>query len=473
MPSILAIDQGTTSTKAYRTDASGEVTLVGSRSHRQIRPHAGWVEHDAAELLGHIRELIDMAGPVDMLGLANQGETVIAWDAGTGRPVGNAIVWQDDRTAAVTTQLRDDGHEALTLARSGLPLDPYFSATKLRWLLDHGEGATALHAQGRLRLGTSDAFFIAALTGVFATDVSTASRTGLMDLKACQWDSELCALFGVPVECLPEIRPTVGDFGRLPGGARLIASAVDQQASLFGHDCQNEGDIKITFGTGAFALGLTGAAPKMDNGAGLLPTVAWQLGAAPAQYALDGGILTAGSALEWLRGVGLLDDFTLLDAESGDSDGSAAARGLFFVPAQGGLGCPYWDRTARGGWIGIGLDTPRADLARAVVEGIALRAAQIVDAFARAAAVGRISIDGGLSQSRYFCQFLADVLNREVSVADSSDLTALGMLRLCATALASPISLPGQWRHISPRPGDQVDIRKRFDAAVERVRGWA
>ncbi len=470
MPSILAIDQGTTSTKAYRADGSGEAVLVGNRSHRQIRPHPGWVEHDAEELLGHIRALLDAAGPIDIVGLANQGETVIAWDAHTGRPLGNAIVWQDDRTSAVTAQLREDGHEVLSLARSGLPLDPYFSATKLRWLLDHGADAEALRQEGRLRLGTSDAFFTAALTGVYATDVSTASRTGLMDLKTRQWDGELCALFGVPIECLPEIRPTVGDFGLLPGGARLVASAVDQQASLFGHDCQNPGDIKITFGTGAFALGLTGTAPMMENDAGLLPTVAWQLGDAAAQYALDGGILTAGSALEWLRNIGLLDDFTLLDAATAES---AAERGLFFVPAQGGLGCPYWDRTARGGWIGIGIDTPRADLTRAVVEGIALRAAQIIDAFASAAAVGRVSIDGGLSQSRYFCQFLADVLHREISVADSSDLTALGMLRLCATTLATPLILPSHWRQIAPQPGNRSSIRTKFDAAVERVRGWA
>ena len=472
MPSILAIDQGTTSTKAYRSDGAGEVVLVGNRSHRQIRPHPGWVEHDAGELLGNIRALLDAAGPVDLVGLANQGETVIAWDAQTGLPLGNAIVWQDDRTSAVTAKLRDDGHEALCLERSGLPLDPYFSATKLRWLLDHRADAQKLRQEGRLRLGTSDAYFIAALTGLYATDVSTASRTGLMDLKTRCWDPELCALFGVPVECLPAIRPSLGDFGLLPDGARLVASAVDQQASLYGHDCQNPGDIKITFGTGAFVLGLTGARPVMDNGVGLLPTVAWQLGDAPTQYALDGGILTAGSALEWLREIGLLDDFTLLDA-AGTGTGSAAARGLFFIPAQGGLGCPYWDRTARGGWIGIGLDTPRADLTRAVVEGIALRAAQIVDAFASAAAVGRVSIDGGLSQSRYFCQFLADVLNREISVADSSDLTALGMLRLCAASLAAPLNLPSRWRRITPQPGDRSTIRAKFGVAVERMRGWA
>ncbi len=470
MPSILAIDQGTTSTKAYRADDAGGVVLVGNRSHRQIRPHPGWVEHDAVELLGNIQALLAAAGSVEMVGLANQGETVIAWDAQTARPLGNAIVWQDDRTNAVTTKLREDGHEPLSLARAGLPLDPYFSATKLRWLFDHIDDAASLRQQGRLRLGTSDAFFISALTGIFATDVSTASRTGLMNLRSRSWDPELCALFGVPIDCLPEIRPTVGDFGALPSGARLVASAVDQQASLFGHDCQHAGDIKITFGTGAFALGLTGPVPMMGGSAGLLPTVAWQLGDAPAQYALEGGILTAGSALEWLREVGLLDDFAALDVATGSS---AADRGLFFVPAQGGLGCPYWDRSARGGWIGIGLDTPRADLARAVVEGIALRAAQIVAAFATAAPVGRVSIDGGLSQSGYFRQFLANVLGREISVAGSSDLTAIGMLGLCATRLGAAAGLPGHWDLVTPEAGDSAALRVKFADAVERVRGWA
>jgi glycerol kinase len=470
MPPILAIDQGTTSTKAYRLDDSGTTASIGKRTHRQIRPQPGWVEHDAEELLANIRALLFEAGPVDSVGLANQGETVVAWDAQTKRPLANAIVWQDDRTSDVTARLREEGHEPTSLEHSGLPLDPYFSATKLRWLLDHVDEAPALQQQGRLRLGTSDSFFIDALTGVFATDVSTASRTGLMNLRTRQWDAELCALLGVPLACLAEIRPTVGDFGSLAGGARLTASAVDQQASLFGHGCSAQGDIKITFGTGAFALGLTGGAPVMGGTSGLLPTVAWQIGDTPALYALDGGILTAGSALEWLRDVRLLDDFAALDHDGG---GSAAARGLFFVPAQAGLGCPYWDRTARGGWIGIGLDTTRADLARAVVEGIALRAAQIVAAFTDTAGIGRVSIDGGLSRSRYFRQFLANMLGRPVSVAGSADLTALGMLGLCGAASGAAPMLHRHWEVVAPEADDCAEIRDKFTAAIERVRGWA
>jgi glycerol kinase len=467
---ILAIDQGTTSTKACRMDAAGGISVVGHRTHRQIRLHEGWVEHDPLELLGNIRILLAQAGRVGSIGLANQGETVVAWDARSKRPLANAIVWQDGRTGAEVEHLRAAGVEAVTLARAGLPLDPYFSATKLRWLLDHAEGAQALRREGRLRLGTSDAFFIDALTGEFATDVSTASRTSLMDLRALQWDPQLCEIFGVPMECLPEIRSTAGGFGNLAGGgAALVASAVDQQAALAGHGCENRGDVKITFGTGAFALGLTGTAPVMAEGSGLLPTVAWRIGQAPAQYALDGGILTAGSALEWLREIGLLDDFAALDVLR---EPSAASRDLFFVPAQTGLGCPYWDRRARGAWLGLGLDTPRIALVQAVFEGIALRAVQLVDAFAQSSGVGRVSIDGGLSRSAYFTRFLANALGREIHVAEDADLTMIGLLKLCAAAGGVQIRVMQEWRRVAPEGIAFGGIKRRFADAVSRTLGW-
>ena len=467
---LLAIDQGTTSTKAYRADAAGEMAAVGSLTHRQIHPRPGWVEHDPVEILGNIRALLDRAGKVAAIGLANQGETVVAWDAASKRPLGNAIVWQDERTRDVTERMRADGLEAVTLARSGLPLDPYFSAAKLRWLLDNAAGAEDLRRQGRLRLGTSDAFFIDSLTGHFATDVSTASRTGLMNLAGLAWDATLCALFGVPMECLPEIRPSVGDFGGVVGGGAMVASLVDQQASLHGHACERPGDIKITFGTGAFALGLTGGATVTGHSGGLLPTVAWQIRDREPLYALEGGILTAGSAMDWLQRIGMLADFAALDRLNGHS---AAEAGLFFVPAQGGLGCPYWDRTARASWIGIGLDTPGEDLTRAVVEGIALRAAQLVDAFADGFVVGRLSIDGGLSRSRYFTQFLANAVGRELAVSQQADLTAAGILKLCAVAAEVVFPLQSVWRAVAPNISDFNKVRARFADAVERSRGWA
>jgi glycerol kinase len=468
----LAIDQGTTSTKAFLL-RDGAVTPVGTRTHRQLHPRAGWVEHDAAALLADIRALIAAAGPVGAVALANQGETVVAWDAQTKCPLAPAIVWQDQRTAEAVNALRGAGVETLTLARAGLPLDPYFSASKLRWLLDHVDGAAALRRAGRLRLGTSDAFFLDSLTGVFATDVSTASRTSLMDLRRLCWDPTLCDAFGVPLECLPEIRPTVGDFGALPGAAVVAASVVDQQAALFGHSCAGPGDLKVTFGTGAFALGLTGEAPVMRDTAGLLPTCAWQIGMAPACYALDGGVLTAGAAVDWARAMGLAD----LDvAGQPGTSASAASRGVFFVPALAGLGCPHWDRAARGAWLGLSLDTSRQDLARAVLEGVALRTAELVRAFAAVSGrpVTRLSVDGGLTRSGYFVAFLADAVGQPIELAGMADMTALGLLGLCLAGTGGP-PLPrpaAAWRTVVPSGTDLAATLAGFAEAVARTRGW-
>ncbi len=472
MSGILALDQGTTSTKAYLWK-NGSLTLVGQHAQRQIRPRSGWVEHDAEEIAAHLAALVDAAGPLDAAGLANQGETVVAWDAETKRPLHNAIVWQDERTADAIATLKEAGAEALTLARAGLPLDAYFSASKLRWLLDHAEGARALHRQGRLRLGTSDAFFLHRLTGVCATDPSTASRTSLMDLRRLCWDEELCAAFGVPVECLPEIRPTTGDFGRLPGGWPMVASVVDQQASLFGHGCREAGDLKITFGTGAFALGLTGAAPVLEGAGGLLPTCAWQCAGTPPAYALDGGILTAGAAIEWLKETGLLPGgHAQLDGFTGPS---AIARGLAFVPALAGLGSPYWDRAARGSWLGLDLSTTPEDLRRAVLEGIAFRATELVRTLqATLGGRGRIAIDGGVSRSGYFTRFLANALNTPIEVAGFADVTALGVLHLVLGALGRPERpAPDGVRAIQPDAPLEAAHHARFARAVQLSRAWA
>lgn len=460
---LLAIDQGTTSTKAYLWE-DGALRFAGRRVQAQIRPHAGWVEHDANELAAHVAALVAEAGPVAAMGLANQGETVVAWHARTREPLYHAIVWQDERTADEVARLRAAGVEALTLARAGLPLDAYFSATKLRWLLDHTPGAQTLAAQGMLRLGTSDAFLLDRLTGRCVTDVSTASRTSLMNLRTLEWDAELCAAFGVPMACLPDILPTTGDFGTLPGGARVTASVVDQQASLFGHGCTRPGDMKITFGTGAFALGVTGDAPAAAEG--LLPTVAWQLRGAAPVYALDGGILTAGATLEWLREIGVIGGIAALDGLAGEP---VLARGLAFVPALAGLGCPHWDRGARGTWLGLGLGTTQDELARAVLEGIALRAAEVVAAFGTD---GTVAIDGGISRNGYFTRFLAAALGRPVRVAAEADVTALGVLRLClAAAGESPDLLPVAGEVVEA-PALPAALHARFAEAVALSRSW-
>jgi glycerol kinase len=366
---VLAIDQGTTGTKAFTLDGDGAFTKVTSFEHTQIYPQQGWVEHDAEELLKHIQACIQNAGPVDAIGIANQGETLVAWDAETGKPVYNAIVWQDNRTQNETEKLKASGAEELIQAKAGLPLDPYFSASKMRWILDHVPEAQILRSAGRLRMGTSDAYFLDRLSGVFATDVTTSSRTSLMSLDTLTWDEELCNLFGVPLECLPEIRSTTGPFG-LVNGAPITASLVDQQAALFGHSCMKPGDAKITFGTGAFALANSGPERPVKNPSGLLPTVAWRIEQRPAQYAVDGGVYNAASAVNWAKGLGLFDDYSEINSFTKES---ALSRGIVFVPALSGMACPHWDRSASGLWLGLGLDTTKHDMMQAVLEGIAMR----------------------------------------------------------------------------------------------------
>ena len=464
--SILAIDQGTTSTRAILF-GSGTRRLVHQMRHAQHQPAPAHVEHDPEEILGHVRDCMERAdGPVEAVALANQGESCLAWDAVTGRPVTPVLVWQDARTEPDVERLRSDGAEPLSLERTGLPLDPYFSASKLGWILRSVPEAAELHRAGRLRLGTTDAFFLQRLTGRCATDVTTASRTGLMDLSRLQWDEEMCRLHGVPVEALPPIVPTTGDFGAVRAGGRevpLRASVVDQQAALYGHGCREAGDAKITFGTGAFALAVAGSRRPAADGA--LPTVAWQRAGEPAVYALDGGVYAASAAVEWARGLGI--DGAAFEGAS------AAERGLVFVPALAGLACPHWDRSARGAWLGLGLDTTRADMHRAVLEGVALRMGEVIAAMERSIALpGPIPIDGGMSANAHFVQFLADVLGRELVVSDEPELTARGAAELAADDMGVPFELGRGGKLVPPRPLPP-GTAERFGAALDAVRVFA
>jgi glycerol kinase len=471
---VLAIDQGTTGTKLHRLYADGRFQTLDGFEHRQILPRPGWVEHDPEELIEHLNRCVGGTGRAKGIGIANQGETVVAWDAVTKRPIYNAIVWQDSRTNETIAALKEGGHEETTLARAGLPLDPYFSASKLRWLIDHVDEAKPLLKQGRLRLGTSDSFFLDRLAGTFATDVTTASRTSLMNLDSLVWDPVLCDLFGVPMECLPQIRSTAGVFGAV-AGSPVTANVVDQQAALFGHGCRQPGDAKITFGTGAFALCIAGPKPLRDVPSGLLPTVAWRLGDAAPAYALDGGVYNAASALNWAHSLGLFSDYAEIDSFDGDS---AISRNLAFVPALSGLGCPYWDRSAAGMWLGLGLDTTKADMVQALLEGVALRAGEVIDAMSHLVPIGRqISIDGGLAKNGYFSGFVADVLRREVVIPGSTELTGLGtaQLALIGAGLADLDTLPS-----APAPKVSLasqgrladEHRMKFHAAVTRSRNW-
>ena len=474
MPCVLAIDQGTTGSKAYRLHVDGRFETLGSFEHRQIYPKPGWVEHDAREILSHLGRLIDLADDALALGIDNQGETVVAWDADSGEPITNAIVWQDARTLPLIERLKADGAEELTLARAGLPLDPYFSASKLNWIIEELPEAKRLLERGRLKLGTSDSFFLDRLSGTYATDVTTASRTSLMNLKTAQWDPELCRLFGVPIDCLPEIRSSAGDFGRV-GRLPIRASLVDQQAALFGHGCRHPGRAKITFGTGAFALVVAGGEVGAEEAAGMNRSVAWRIGEGPIVYALEGGIYNAASAVNWARGLGLFGEFSEIDDFVGPS---ALERGLVVVPALSGLSCPHWDRNAAGLWLGMGLETTRADLMQALLEGVALLASDVIDAMDRAAAIeGAISIDGGLSKNHYFCSFLARALQRAVQVPDSADLTGLGCAQM--TMIGADILDP---ERLPPAPPARVlakpelplgkGARDRFAEAIARARNW-
>ena len=468
---VVAVDQGTTGTKSFTLDADGRFAAVAGFEHRQIYPQPGHVEHDPEELLTHVMQSIAAAGRVDAIGIDNQGETVIAWDAATGRPIHNAIVWQDNRTGEVTEKLKAEGREELTLSKAGLPLDPYFSASKLRWFIDHVPEAEDLRKQKRLRLGTSEAFLLARLTGQFATDVTTASRTSLMSLDSFQWDPELCDLFGVPMECLPEIRPSTGPFGQHKG-VPVTASLVDQQAALFGHGCAKPGDTKITFGTGAFALSVAGAARVDGSRFGILPTVAWQQGAEASAFAIEGGVYNAASAINWAKGIGLFSDYAEIDRFAA---APAILRNLAFVPALSGLACPHWDRSAAGLWIGLGLDTSRADLMQSLVEGVALRAAEVIAAMAELLPLGdTLSVDGGMARNPYLQQFLADVTGRTIIVPSSTDLTALGTARMAmrGLGLGDLPDLPKPATVVRPVGTYGHEAQRRFASAVMRARGW-
>ncbi|PTE20960.1 glycerol kinase [Cereibacter changlensis JA139] len=460
---ILAIDQGTTSTRALLVTPEGITPLI-SLAHRQHYPRPGWVEHDAEELLANLGTCLASAATTEgvrAVGLANQGESCLGWDARTGEPVGPVIVWQDDRTRDATDRLKAGGAEALVTARAGLPLDPYFSAAKLGWILREIPRARELAAAGRLRLGTTDAFFRDRLTGRFETDVTTASRTSLMNLETCDWDDDLCALFGVPREALPAITASTGDLGRM-GGLALTASVVDQQAALFGHGCRAPGDAKITFGTGAFALALSGG----GAGTGAVPTIAWQrAGEAPVR-ALEGGVYAASSAVNWARGLGL---FGAWEEINGFDAPPAISRGLAFVPALAGLACPHWDRRARGAWLGLGLETSGRDMVQAVLEGVAFRTAEVMREMGPVRGV--VSIDGGMSANPWFCQFLADVLARPIRVSEEPELTALGVAQLAASGAGGRLDVPVRGRILQPAPQPE-EWAARFAAARQAVQGF-
>lgn len=468
---IAAIDQGTTSTRVLVAHESGRLEIAHSVRHAQHYPEAGRVEHNPHELLANIRACLAAAGTTDAIGLANQGESCLAWDAQTLEPLSPVIVWQDNRTKTEIERLRTDEAEEFTLARAGLPLDPYFSASKLGWILKNIPAAQDALARGRLRLGTTDAYFLNSLTGRFITDPTTASRTSLMNLETGEWDEGLCQLFGVPIECLPDIRLTAGVVLGDADGVPVTASIVDQQAALYGHGCKYLGDVKVTFGTGAFTLAVTGGQILRAPEIGLLPTVAWALPDGTT-FALDGGVYDAGATIEWLRRLGLLQH---LDSSLSEFPSTPAIeRGLVFVPALSGLGCPYWDRSGAGLWIGMGAETSAADLVQAALEGIALRTAEVLRAVEMKLGlpVG-VSIDGGLSANSYFAGFLAKVAGRSVRTRRFAELTSFGCASLAGLAIGAAFPQPDDSNDFPPLlEGDAAAWHDRFADAVSRCRNW-
>jgi glycerol kinase len=426
------------------------------------------VEQDGEALLAQVRRCIVAAG-APVAGLANQGESCLAWDARDGRPICPVISWQDDRTRDVTAALAREGAGPLVMARAGLPLDPYFSASKLGWILRHVPAAADLAARGRLRLGTTDAFFRDRLTGRFETDIATASRTSLMRLETGTWDEDLCRLFGVPIRALPAIGPTSGALGTLPGGARLAAAIVDQQAALYGHGCRAPGAAKVTFGTGAFGQCLTRGLIRPDR-PGPLPTIAWHPAGGAVAHALDGGVYAAGAAVNWARDLGL---FTRMEEIGSFKAAPAIDRGLAFVPALAGLGCPHWNRAARGAWLGLDLAQGRRDLVQALLEGIALRTAEVLAAMAALQPfAGPVSVDGGLARNGYFTAFLAEVTGCGLFLPEETEQTALGVARLAAEAVGLDLPDPRPGRAVAaPGPPDAARLA-RFAAARQAVENY-
>jgi glycerol kinase len=464
---ILGIDQGTTGTRVALVDDAGQIRAQVYRTHRQRLGPPGWIEHDAEEILAAVVAGVDAvagrgrapassgAGPIRAAALANQGETCLLWDRQSGAPLGRALVWQDLRaTRAVERLAAEPGLSAYVAAVTGLRLDPYFSAPKLGWLLGAHAEAPALAAAGRLGIGTLDTFLIERLTGRYVSDASTAARTLLFDIHARRWDERLCAAFGVPRAALPEVvdhDQALGTFTTTAArGVPLQLGIVDQPAALYGQRCLAPGDAKATFGTGCFVYVNTGGVAS-PSARGLLRTVAWRRAGATT-FALDGGVLAAGSVIEWLRTtLSLAPTDAALDelAAAGFAahDRRPVGSGPVCVPALVGLGAPHWQRGARAAWLGLDLATDRAALVAAAYDGIAARVAEVVDAMEAEAGttIPRLVVDGGLTASAPLMQRVADLLGRPVAVAREAETTLVGACALARAALGrdSDTAAPG------------------------------
>lgn len=490
---ILALDQGTTSSRALVLDRSSRIIATAQEEFRQIYPRPGWVEHDPFDLWSSQSATAASAlakanlsrRDIAAIGLTNQRETTLIWERATGKPIYNAIVWQDRRTAEHCQRLKDDGLEAMVSEKTGLRIDPYFSATKLRWILDNVPGAKRKASNGELVFGTVDTWLLWQLThgAVHITDATNASRTLLFNLKTGDWDDELLELFEVPRQMLPAVRSCSEVYGHVakdlyPAGTPISGIAGDQQAALFGQACFLPGMAKNTYGTGCFLLMNTGseAVPSKNN---LLTTLAWRVGH-ETQYALEGSVFIGGAVIQWLR-----DELQMVSSAQ-ELDTLAAsvpdAHGLFLVPAFSGLGAPHWDPYARGLAVGITRGTNRAHFCRAALESIAFQTADLIACMEKDSGLQlqELRVDGGASKSEPLLQFQADLLGTSVIRPTTTETTALGAAYHAGLAVGywdSRDDITNNWSvdtRFSPRrdPAEIAALRKGWDRALGRSQNW-
>ncbi|TFH27837.1 MAG: glycerol kinase GlpK [Bacteroidia bacterium] len=490
---ILSLDQGTTSSRAIVFDHSGKMTGVAQKEFRQIFPEPGWVEHDPMDIWNSqhhvmhdaLRKAGIGAGDLAAIGITNQRETAVLWDRLTGKPLCNAIVWQDRRTSGYCDELKSQGHKEMIQEKTGLVIDAYFSATKWRWMLENVPGAREKANEGRLALGTVDSWLIWKLTEgkVHVTDVTNASRTMLYNINTLRWDDELLELFGIPRSLLPEVKSSSEVYGETAQGTLslpvpIAGIAGDQQAATFGQMCLTPGSVKCTYGTGCFILCNTGEKPVL-SGNNLVTTIAWQVGN-KTTYALEGSIFIGGAVIQWLRdGLGIIKKSADVEklAESVDDNG-----GVCFVPAFTGLGAPHWDQYARGMIAGLSRGTTAGHIARAALESIAFQVNDVMGAMEDDAGmkIGELRVDGGAVVNDLLMQFQADLLGIPVIRPENIETTALGAAYLAGLAVkfwASVDEIGEQWamdRTFTSKISEEKrnTLIKEWDKAVSRTRSW-
>ncbi|MEP7253982.1 MAG: glycerol kinase GlpK [Ginsengibacter sp.] len=490
---ILSLDQGTTSSRAIVFDKEGNIVAIAQKEFTQYYPKSGWVEHDALEIWSSqatvLAEAVLKAGikPVDVaaIGITNQRETTIVWDRQTGAPIYNAIVWQDRRTADACDHLKKDGHELMIQEKTGLILDAYFSATKIKWILDHVDGAREKADKGQLAFGTVDSWLLWNLTGgkVHVTDITNASRTMLFNIHTQQWDDELIKLLHIPVSMLPEVKSSSEVYGETSGELLAVKIPIagiagDQQAALFGQMCTQKGMVKNTYGTGCFMLMNIGDKPIISKNK-LVTTIAWKIGD-KVQYALEGSIFIGGAVVQWLRdGLGIISSSPEVEKKAAEVEDNG---GVYLVPAFAGLGAPHWNPYARGMMVGLTRGTTAAHIARAALESIALQTMEVLKAMEAdsGAEIKELRVDGGATANDLLLQIQADVLGSQVIRPKITETTAMGAAYLAGLAVGfwkDMNEIQQQWkadRVFKPAEKNNAEVLiKGWHKAVRACKSWA